>query len=267
MSKVEIARLSIGKMRKLLFAPRKDLADIFGEEYGKPKSQIVKPEDIAKYLSCAAEKHETFCRYMPMARMVDLFKSNMLYLSRLSEMNDLFEYKGALEDAGRTYLVSFSHMGMENLAMWKLYGGRQDESVRLSFPGKIVAEVLGKRQRVYKVDADESCDLESDISEDVESWSFHDVGYVYGQAICHEHRGYVVGVGRCKALERPYEISELANMLKNYGWINEGETRLVIKLKKRIPGLKRIAIDFSKPLEQVKIKVRSEERRVGKECS
>ena len=245
----------IGTLRDMLFAPRKELAETYGKKYGVSKSQIVKTEYIARYLRLAAQNHKTYCRYMPMARMMDLFKSKKLYLSRLSEMNDLVEYKGASEDASRTYLACFSHMRIENLAMWKLYGGSQDESVRLSFPGKVVFKALGGRKRVYKVKPDESCDLKSDILSEVESWSFHDVGYVYGQAICHEHRGQIVGIGRCEALERPYEVKELAAMLKNYGWINEGETRLVIKLKKPIPGLKRIAVDFAEPLEHVEIKV------------
>lgn len=223
----------------------------------KHKKETVTPAEIAEFLHLSAISHKSFFRYVKMRRIDDLFRTGRLYLSRLSEMNDLTEYANS-KDANRTYLVSFSFGAVENMAMWKLYGGNPEESVRLEFGRNEVVKCLseGGKHKVYRVDSyGNSTD---DIISDVEDWSFHDVAYKYGKSLYWNHK--VVGTGRCRSLSNPFAIPVLENKVKNYGWMSENEVRLVIKLKDAIPDLKRIAVDFRGAIQGMKI-------RLGPVCS
>ncbi len=192
-----------------------------------------------------------------MCRIDDLFRTGKLYLSRLSEMNDLTEYVNS-RDANRTYLACFSFGNMENMAMWKLYGGSPEESVRLEFDGNEVVKYLSEygNHKVYRVDS--SGNSTNDVISDVEDWSFHDVVYKYGKGLVWNRN--IAGIGRCRSLSNPFAVPELENRVKTYGWMSENEVRLVIKLKDAIPDLKHIAVDFREAIQGMKI-------RLGPVCS
>lgn len=223
----------------------------------KSQMETVTPAEIAEFLHLSAISHKAFFCYVKMCRIDDLFRTGRLYLSRLSEMNDLSEYVNS-RDANRTYLACFSFGVMENMAMWKLYGGCPEESVRLEFGGQEVVKYLSEcgKHKVYRVDSSGS--ITDDVTPDVEEWSFHDVAYKYGQSLCWNHK--VIGTGRCRLLSNPFKISELENRIKSYGWMSENEVRLVIKLKAAIPNMKHVAVDFRGAIQGMKI-------RLGPVCS
>jgi len=231
--------------------------DAVSFEMSRSNVETVSPAEISEFLHLSAISHRSFFRYVRMCRVDDLFRTGRLYLSRLSEMNDLTEYTNS-RDASRTYLVSFSFGSMEYMAMWKLYGGSPEESVRLEFGRNEVVKCLSERgtHKVYRVNP--SGNSTDEIISDVEDWSFHDIAYKYGKALCWNYK--TIGIGRCRKLSNPFEIPELENKVKSYGWMAENEVRLVIKLKATIPDLKRIAVDFREAIQGMKI-------RIGPECS
>ena len=180
-----------------MFASRGELLrnakDATSLAMSKPKAETVSPAEIAEFLHLSAISHKSFFRYVKMCRIDDLYKTGRLYLSRLSEMNDLTEYANS-RDANRTYLVSFLFGNVESMAMWKLYGGNPEESVRLEFDRNEVVKTLSEygKHKVYRVDLyGNSTD---EIIPDVEEWSFHDVAYKYGKSLYWNHK--VVGTGR-----------------------------------------------------------------------
>ena len=259
MTRTEIKRKK--DIENRMFASRErfvqDAQDTTSFAMSKTNAETVTPTEIAEFLHLSAISHKAFFRYVKMCRIDDLYRTGRLYLSRLSEMNDLTEYANS-KDAKRTYLVSFSSGSLENMAMWKLYGGNPEESVRLEFGRDEVVKCLSEcgKHKVYMVDSSGKCT--DDIISDVEDWSFHDVVYKYGKALCWNHK--IVGTGRCRSLSNPLAIPELENKVKNYGWMSENEVRLVIKLKDAIPDLKRIAVDFREAIQNMKI-------RLGPTCS
>jgi len=238
-----------------MFASRDEIARGSGVYWpvslAEKKNETVTAAEIAEFLNRSALGHDAFYRYTTMSRLDDYLNTGKLYLSRLSEMNDLTEWKRT-HDASRIYLVCFSFGELENMSMWRLYGGGQDESVRLEFRKKDIIECLGGREshKVYEVDPNGRAGKEI-ASEDIAEWSFHDVAYVYGKALLWNRR--IIGESRCRALENPYVAEELITRIKDYGWMMENEVRLVIKLKESSPGLKRIAVDFRPAIDHVKI--------------
>lgn len=238
-----------------MFASRDEIARQAGEYWpvslAKKKAETVTTAEIAEFLHHSALGHKAFYRYTTMSRLDDYLNTGKLYLSLLSEMNDLTEWKKT-HDASRTYLVCFSFGELENMSMWRLYGGGQDESVRLEFRKKDIVECLGDREshKVYEVDPSGKAGKEI-AAENIVEWSFHDVAYVYGTALYWNRQ--MIGESRCRALKNPYVAEELFTRIKDYGWMMENEVRLVVKLKDGIPGLKRIAVDFRPAIDHVKV--------------
>lgn len=246
MTKAEKARKKA--LEERMFAPRVELAD----ELLPPKTETVTVDEIVEFLQLSAKSHQKLFHYTRFTCLDGMLKTHKLYLSRLSEMNDLNEYTKT-PDANRIYLACFSYGSPENMAMWRMYGGSQDESIRLGFKANdVVASIGGKDgHKIYKVNGDNSCSDKKIPLSNVEMWSFHDVAYKYGDALCWNHN--VVGIGRCRALQNVFGVREFAGYVKNFGWMSENEVRLMIKLRQPIPGLKRIAVDFIKPIKNMAV--------------
>lgn len=239
-------------LEKRMFAPRIELSD----DLMPPKKETVTVDDIVEFLRLSAKSHRRLFHYTKIGCLGGMLRSRKLYLSRLSEMNDLLEYTKT-PDANRIYIASFSYGSCENMAMWKMYGGLPSESVRLGFEAKYVIDAIGERDghSIYKV-----CDEKSSGKEDkgniihineVEDWSFHDVAYKYGNALYWNHN--VIGTGRCRELQNAFSVKEFATYVKNSGWMSENEVRLTIKLRTHVPGLRQIAVDFEEPIKNMSI--------------
>ena len=240
------------KLEALMFDVREELRSQKEKELASSKKETVSCADIAEFLQLSALGHKKLFHYTKMENVRGILESKQLYLSRLSEMNDLNEYRGT-RDADRTYLACFSFGEEENMAMWKMYGGSPDESVRIQFGGATVAKCIGKHdhQKVYPVRLSDDCQKGDEPQLEIEEWSFHDVAYTYGKALMWNRK--VVGTGRCRGLSDPYAIPELKNRVKDFGWNSESEVRLVIRLTKSVPGLSRIAVDFDKPISSMSV--------------
>jgi hypothetical protein len=224
-----------------MFSDRRDLS----AQYRQKNVDTVTIPEIIEFLKLSARSHKRIYKYTKLSRVEEMISSKYLCLSRLTEMNDLQEYKN-VKKSDRTYLACFSFGEHENMAMWKMYGGEECESVRVSFSCKDVLRCIEKNKI-------EVLDGEGGVIKGVEvdDWSFHDVAYVYGKALIWNYK--VIGSSRCKTLSAPFRIKTLQSFIKDYGWASENEVRIIIRLKKCIPSLKRIFIDFHKAIENMTV--------------
>lgn len=255
-------------LEKRMFASRVELSD----ELKPPKTETVTTDDILKFLRLSGQSHKKLFHYTKLGSLEGLLRSRKLYLSRLSEMNDLLEYTNT-PNADRTYIACFSYGSCENMEMWRMYGGSPRESIRLEFQGRDVFNAIGemKGHDIYKVSGDNVCTNDKIELNDVEEWRLHDVAYKYGDALYWNNN--VIGIGRCRALQDVSRIKELATYVKNFGWMSENEVRLTIKLRTSIPGLRRIAVDFGAPIDNMSVLAGPEGskefsiRRMVRDCS
>lgn len=238
------------------FASRRDIAAEVpdGGRYLEKGVETITSDEFAEFLTLSAKGHKSFYKYTSISHLPGMLKSKRLYLSRLSEMNDLDEFLYT-KDANRIYLASFSFGEIENMGMWRMYGGDVNESIRLEFDGDAVKRFLVEKGKVYQViekDGKPTSDEGPEIGEEeIEQWSFRDVAYKYGKAVLWN--GKACGPGRCKEFENPFNIPALAGFVKRNGWSYENETRLVVKLKHAHHEWKRIAVDFNDAIESVKV--------------
>jgi hypothetical protein len=65
----------------------------------------------------------------------------------------------------------------------------------------------------------------------------------------------IIGMSRCRDLRDPKKVEKLQTYIKDYGWASENEVRLLIKLKKCDPELKRIYIDFESAIKSLEVVV------------
>ena len=237
------------ELEKRMFAHRDVLKDLADGQYSKSKVETVSVSEIVDFLQRSAEGHTRLYRYTKITRVLDMLESKRLCFSRLLEMNDLREYKN-VEDANRTYIACFSFGKIENMAMWKMYGGDNNESVRVSFDNKKIVQCV-KRLKKEKIFYSDSESKESIGANQIESITFHDIAYAYGKALMWNHK--IVGMSRCKGLKEPFKVKELQGYVKDFGWASENEVRIMVKLKKCDPKWKRIFADFSGVVDTMEV--------------
>ena len=248
---------TLGRKKELearAFASRLEMRALWGEDcpYGQPKSPTMTVPEIVEFLQESAKGHENVFKYTQIDKMEKMLASRKLFLSRLSEMNDLDEYTN-VEGADRTYLASFCFGAMESMEMWRMYGGEPTESVRLGFNGSSVRKAISSKKfyKVKVVGYEGEVDYPVISPDDVEWVSFHDVMYKYGHALMWNHR--VMGEGRCPDLADVWSVKALQTFVKRYGWSAESETRLVVRLKAGVADCKRIALDFLDPIKGMSV--------------
>lgn len=242
------------ELKLKMFGDREQLVRFSDDgDLTKSKVRTVSVAEIREFLDKAALSHRTFSQYTRIGAMNGIMKSKRLYLSRLSEMNDLDEYH-AVADADKTYVACLSYGALENMAMWRTYGGSGEDSVRLVFNAKTVLPYLSEKGTIYEVKEDahgpsfERC--KAIPESEIDDWSFHDVAYQYGKALMWNRQ--VIGTGRCAELEDASN-GNFAGYVKSFGWMTENEVRLVIRLKVVHPEWKHIAVDFAKAIEDMTV--------------
>ena len=248
------AQERFAELKLKMFGDREQLVR-FSDDGDLTQSNVrtVSVSDVKEFLDKAALSHRTFSHYTRIGAMKGMIMSRRFYLSRLSEMNDLDEYH-AVADADKTYVACLSYGALENMAMWRTYGGSGEDSVRLVFNAKTVLPYMSEKRTIYEVKEEAhgpSCERGKEIPEsEIGDWSFHDVGYQYGKALMWNRQ--VIGTGRCAELGDASN-GNFAGYVKSFGWMTENEVRLVVRLKVAHPEWKHIAVDFAKAIESMTV--------------
>ncbi len=244
-------REEFADLKKKMFAPRNALKELpeDGEFLSGKGVETVTVADIKKFLQCSAESHKAYFQYSRIGALRGMLQSKRLYLSRLSEMNDIDEFSYH-PDAEKIYVACLSFGSMEYMAMWRTQGGVGDDAVRLQFAANEVKRYLSKQHPVFivkELGSGPSPERGDEIpADEIGYWSFHDVAYKYGKALMWNHQ--VVGNGRCHVLNDVWKAG-LAGFVKSFGWMTENEVRLLVKLKHAHNEWKHIAVDFGDAIE------------------
>lgn len=251
--------MAYSEIRKLLFTPSAEL------KVGEKKRLPVRAEDVCRFLQCAGSGHRNYFQYTTIAGLKGLLTSKKLYLTLGSELNDKVEVKTSDSRLWRrSYIASFSFGEPENVAMWKMYGESEENSVRIGFNGKSFANRIATlgRSKVgfFRVVSDGlKTDRYEELGVDIESVSLHDVIYQYGQVSKRSKHGSVLwnrmiaNDARCSEFDNCGEHKEFATFVKDCAWSYENETRVVVVLKKELPKVKRIAVDISDVLKTLRV--------------
>ena len=218
-----------------MFSERRNLS----AQYRQKNVDTVTISEIIEFLKLSARSHRRIYKYTKLSHVEEMISSKNLSLSRLTEMNDLQEYKN-VKKSDCTYLACFSFGEHENMAMWEMYGREECESVCVSSSCTDVLRCVEKN-KIEVLDG-EGCVIKG---VEVDDWS-----YVYGKALVWKYK--VIGSSRCKVLSDPFRIKTLQSFIKDYGCASENEVRIIIRFKTCILSLKHI-FDFRKAIENMTV--------------
>ena len=242
-------------------------------------------DDFMRRLREGGPSHSSYYHYTQwgnFAKMMvpvadgDAKGKKVLLLTVASETNDKIEKHWGKN----VYLGCFSYSRYEDVAMWMNYGKRSPDAIRIRFGGDEIRAWLDRRQRnpgLYKaIELKEGKGFRFErIPDDaVKSIELVDVAYVIPSRMTRGHlRGNVeysrefYRVTERGSLDWSDAVygggdrirKELSPFFKKRGWCYERETRIVVTLKKSIPNLKRLAIRFCGPLNDLKRRLESGE--------
>lgn len=231
----------------------------------------IKLEEVVQFLKDSAQGHVAFYQYTSIASLQKMLRSKMLHLTLAKHLNDQLEYQTCdPEKWGSCYLACFSFGQVENMGMWKMYGRRPEDAVRISFPGKylrksiqdaakgklFVAE-LSTGKKKFKYVPYVGC---------LEGCSLHDVMYEYGRRYeldesGRKRRGTMLWNRKmaiddsCPDLDNYRKHPEFATYVKDVLWAYENESRLVMQCKNSevLPDI--LAIDVSMVLPHITVQL------------
>lgn len=246
------------QLQTRMFAPsvevmlgKEKLKDLAGRAKKEKGSVCVSVKEVKEFLELSAESHRSFFKYTRLQRLKNILEDKTFVLSRLSEMNDINECDKT-EDANRIYVGCLAFGIEENMSMWRMYGGEPDDiAVRLEFKGTDIRKLFGSsgKCRIYKGEMKGGTLVKGEEVKDCEyEKSFHDVAYLYGDALLWRRK--VMGISRCPDIRHSVRF---ATYVKSYGWANEDEVRFAVTLKKTIPGLKHLVVDFESAIKNMKV--------------
>lgn len=240
----------------------------------KTRRRVLTVTDVTKFLQLAAAGHRWLYQYTNLDSLRKMWESKKLYLTLAQHLNDQIEYTACDPMKWKTcYLACFSFGSVENMGMWKMYGRKATDSIRLAFPGRELRDAIKKVVKAHSVYL--PGEGKNGIV-DYKTWkqpnldiSFHDVIYEYGRHYeiedsngNHRHRLGTMLWNRKMALEKSCHVfdnyrdyPEFATYVKDVIWAYENETRLVIQSEKVDPQPPKIAIDISKVLERVTVQL------------
>lgn len=208
--------------------------------------------EIREFLDARGGLHKTYYHYTSLAPAITMLGKKYIFLTKGSELNDLQEFKtGNQDEWNRSYLACFSFGMLENIAMWKMYGGNDSKtSLRLGFSGKAFRRWLAgfrKAPAAFKVRGDGI----SPIKTAIEDVSLHDVAYLKGSAL--QWGRWLVTRNQLAEIQKAQSIPEMTTYVKDWGWAYEAEVRLVIRFEKPLKGVKTIAVDFTEGMNGMAI--------------
>ncbi len=173
-----------------------------------------------------------------------MLANGMLFLSRVSEMNDGKEAKTVPRNV---FAACFSYGGAESVAMWNTYGIPRKEAVRLCFDGRLMRQFLDGKLGPLKCQArNKDGDVIDDIPPEKVELTMADIIYATNGKKHFQYREKHCAVIDEKGRALNLFGKRFAGYVKMFGWSYEQEIRLLLTLKKGyiIPGLEKISIDF-----------------------
>ena len=197
------------------------------------------------------ERRGMFQHYTTLNRVLEKIITRRWYLTRCDskKLNDLKEAekygRSRKQLMQRTYITCFGNGAGESVAMWGLYALNDPFAIRISLPRKTIDKWMGElASGMDPVAHDKKGELIEQTK--LELPLFRDMVYVAVQdkeivdefdirrtntiswegAKCNLDKGY--------DLESEIKREEYAGWLKDYEWHHERESRLCVRLKKKI---------------------------------
>ena len=196
--------------------------------------------------------HRWYFHYTTMCVLEKMLANGMLFLSRVSEMNDGKEAKTV---PGNVFGACFSSGGAESVAMWNTYGIPRKDAVRLCFDGRLMRKFLDGKFGDLKCQArNKDGDVIDDIPPEKVEMTMTDIVYATTGKKYFQYREK-----QCSVIDENGKALNLlgtrfAGYVKMCGWSYEREIRLLLTLKRGyiIPCMEKISVDFSGVIKCIK---------------
>ena len=171
-----------------------------------------------------------FSKYTALSSVVELFKTEKMFINNPDKMNDLYEYH-AFKDFSvwdKICYASFIANGSESIAMWSMYGQPWTDGVMISIPASAFVEVIQNTRYLLKAEYDESTLRYvpgTDLIENEGLMSVVRVAYINGETLTCTGRN-----DRNSHFKNPYKNVKLAGFIKEAAWEYEKEIRIRVDL-------------------------------------
>lgn len=214
------------------------------KEIGKYLERCINVKDEKKFKSElpqlmreSAKLRKNYYHYTDLNAVSKMFGQEVGYLrfTKLTSLrlNDLHEStcKGCWAERDRLFIACFTYSGVENMAMWALYGGKDmKKKTRVKFPYALLCSM--KEHRIYReCGSGRYEELEDNIWRKCEVY-FTEVCYVKGigsdlKGIYYSDK-YFPTPDYCSC---DYDCTEaITGSIKNEVWRYENEVRMIIKV-------------------------------------
>lgn len=193
--------------------------------------------ELPRLMRRSAKLRRTYYHYTDVDSFCKMFNCDKGYLrfTRLTSMkiNDLHEsrFKGCEKERGRIFIACFTFTSTENMAMWAMYGGKENtKKIRIAFPYNLLNELTGA-EIFFEDDGGSYTKVDDSIRRKCEVY-FTEVCYVKGlqdnlKGIYYGDKFYST---RCFSGSNYDCTAEITGSIKNEVWRYENEVRMIIKM-------------------------------------
>ena len=226
----------------------------------EPKNSIqqrITNEQLLSYLIQKGERHQYFNHYTNISSLSGMLENKKLYLTRADRLND-FNEGGQVKEKRNVFIVSFSCRTPESIAMWSMYAAPYCEGICLRIDGKSLRAFLksfNATPLLYPIIGD---DKDKPISFSGKAKLFI-VEVVYANKnepldiYIYKNQDSIMHAKKINRNTPPPSESLLNWCIKDRIWEAENEARLVLELDRPFSDLEKVAIDFSKALQDLRI--------------
>lgn len=201
-------------------------------------SPLVKAKDFSSV---------NFWYYTRLSTANKILENKYVYISNLSEMNDLDEAKLHNNTSKFVHCFCFCNSNSEKIPMWYLYSGISGMGASLGFTPATMIKLINSIETVSTPDGAVTLHKGKDFD--------LDFGWIFYRKVDQKDR--VFYRNKWYSLKDPINFESNNYFIKSYPWEYEREFRIVIQNKTDTP-YDRFVINLAPVYEQIKLKLAPE---------
>lgn len=191
--------------------------------------------------------NSSFWYYTSLSTADLILKNKCIYVSSISEMNDLDEADLHVANKEFVHCLCFCNSNTEKIPMWYLYAGIAGKGVSIGITPSVMLSFIESIHSVVTTDGKTTLVKDRDFDID---W-----GWVYYRK--KENTAQVMYRRQWYSLTDPQLFEYKNYYIKSYPWEYEKEFRIVFHNKTSIP-YKQLVVDISSIYEKIKVKLAPE---------
>lgn len=172
-----------------------------------------------------------FCHYTTIENARKILSGECIFLNKLSNMNDIGEFKLHSRDKDKVFVLSLCNSDMKSIPLFYLYGGIDGKGCKIDFTDSFVRRMItnckikpvNKQMQVLKKEYNEN-------DYDIHFGHIYYIAYSghmrHGKSICTEYKSFDAAYHSLKTYDK--------YLVKNSIWYHEKEFRIIVIFNKPV---------------------------------